>query len=186
MKVSSQPPKNHRPCQKPSETGKRHPAERFIVPSRPQAVVSNVTFWTLEKWRFQANHPRTTGPVRNPPKRGNSTQLKVLLCLPGHRPHCLTSPSEPQKNEGFNPTSQEPQNQPRTTIPFRNPPKRGSSTQLNLLWVLLQCLTSPCEPYRKWRFEANQPRTTIPFRNSPKSGNSTQLKVLWGLPGHRP
>ena len=39
---------------KPSETGKQHPAERFTGPSRPQNAVSNVTFWTLETWKFQA------------------------------------------------------------------------------------------------------------------------------------
>ena len=42
--------------------------------------------------------------VRNAPKRGNSTQLKVPRVLAGHRPQSLTSLSEPENNESFKPS----------------------------------------------------------------------------------
>jgi hypothetical protein len=63
MKVSIQPAKKNRPFQKSSETGKQHPAEGFIGPSRPQAALSNVTFRTLEKLKVSSQPAKKQHPA---------------------------------------------------------------------------------------------------------------------------
>ena len=63
----------------------------------------NDSFGTFNSW-VSCVHTHVDRQVRNAPKRGNSTQLKVPRVLAGHRPQSLTSLSEPENNESFKPS----------------------------------------------------------------------------------
>ena len=63
----------------------------------------NDSFGTFNSW-VSCVRTHVDLQVRNAPKRGNSTQLKVSWVLAGHRPQSLTSLSEPENNESFKPS----------------------------------------------------------------------------------
>ena len=154
--------------QKACETGTQHPAQGFTGPSRPQTAVSNVTFWTLEKWQFQAQQARPrkakelapTGQTFTLTKRsGTSRPIKVLGSIV-------------------------------IMWTFRNPTKQGNSTQLKVSRAppghRPQSLSEPLETAKRGNSTQLREALLWTFRNPAKQGRSTQLKVSPVPPGHRP